>query len=176
MPTFGERLRRARREKFIKQKDVANQLNIAVSTLSQYENNKRHPSFDLLVKMSEYLSVSTDYLLGVESKGKSSITNNLNYIDDHIETHTYGQLLEEMTSQLVSLVKQDDLKSLQIFHELYSAVSAINVDINLTNTYSSIEDVLSEHLTHKEIIDQRLNKLFRHHIKNHTIQSIHKVT
>lgn len=171
MPTFGERLRKVRREQFVKQKDIAKHLNIAVSTLSQYENNKRHPSFDLLIKITDYLNVSTDYLLGVENKGKTTISKNINIIDEHIEGHSCSELLEDITDQLASLIQQEDLKSYEIFQELYRAIATIQVEKNYSDDFNSIEDMLSQHLTHKEIIDQRLNKLFRHHIKNYTLHA-----
>ena len=39
-------------------------MNVAESTMSLYENGKREPDFDTLLKISEYLEASIDYLLG----------------------------------------------------------------------------------------------------------------
>lgn len=41
-------------------------LNISREALSHYENSKREPSIELLIKMSEYFNVSIDFLI----KGK----------------------------------------------------------------------------------------------------------
>lgn len=166
MATFGERLKRVRREQFVKQKDIADYLNIAVSTLSQYENNKRHPSFDLLAKISIYLNVSTDYLLGVEMPGKATISRNIDTVDQTVDDISYHDLIEKITEHLVLIAHQNDKKSLEILHELYDSIASIRIDKNLTNEHRSIEDILTEHLSHKEVIDQKLNKLFRHHIKS----------
>lgn len=38
-------------------------LNISREALSYYENGKREPSLDMLVKMSEYFGVSIHYLI-----------------------------------------------------------------------------------------------------------------
>ena len=46
-------------------------LNISREALSYYENGKREPSLDMLVKMSEYFGVSIHYLItGEELKKK----------------------------------------------------------------------------------------------------------
>lgn len=38
-------------------------LNISREALSHYENGKREPSIDMLIKMSEYFNVSIDFLI-----------------------------------------------------------------------------------------------------------------
>lgn len=51
-------------EKGITQKQLANDLNIALSTLNGYIQNYREPDFATLLRLADYFSVSTDYLLG----------------------------------------------------------------------------------------------------------------
>lgn len=47
----------------ISQKKLANDLNIATTTLNGYIKNKRQPSYDTLVSIADYFNVSCDYLL-----------------------------------------------------------------------------------------------------------------
>jgi len=164
MQTFGERLRRIRREQFIRQKQLAEHLNIAVSTLSQYENDKRHPNFEILSQISQYFNVSTDYLLGVDDNINDNITKTIDSIDEKLHDHSYQELLHKMTDNLLLMSKHNDTKSLKILHSLYDSITSIGVDYQPAQ-HGSIEDMLTNHLAHKEDIDQTLNQLFRHHIK-----------
>ena len=66
--TFGDRIRRLREERKLKQDQVAKMLCINRKAISHYENNLREPSFEMLVKMAELYHVSTDYLLGIEKQ------------------------------------------------------------------------------------------------------------
>ncbi len=56
-------LRAIRKAKNLNQLKVAMDLNITREALSHYENGKRDPNLDMLVKMSEYFNVSIDYLI-----------------------------------------------------------------------------------------------------------------
>ena len=56
-------LRIVRKEKKLNQLKVAMDLNISREALSYYENGKRSPDIDMLVRLSEYFNVSIDYLI-----------------------------------------------------------------------------------------------------------------
>ncbi len=59
-------LKKIRKQKKLNQQKVAMDLNISRESLSYYENGKRSPDIDMLVKLSDYFGVSIDYLI----KGK----------------------------------------------------------------------------------------------------------
>ena len=61
---FGERVSELRKDRGLKQKDLATQLNVAVSTVSNYETDSHEPDLENLCKIADLLGVSTDYLLG----------------------------------------------------------------------------------------------------------------
>ena len=61
-----ERLKELRVERGLKQKDVADALEISVSCYGGYEQGYREPDFKTLIKISKFFKVSTDYLLGLE--------------------------------------------------------------------------------------------------------------
>ena len=61
---IGERIKQARLEKGLDQLALCEQLSIDQSTLSNYENGRRIPKPDMIVKMADIFGVSTDYLLG----------------------------------------------------------------------------------------------------------------
>ena len=56
-------LKQIRKERKLTQLKVAMDLNISREALSHYENGKREPSIELLVKMSRYFNVSIDFLI-----------------------------------------------------------------------------------------------------------------
>lgn len=56
-------LRQIRKEKKLNQQKVAMDLNITREALSHYENGKREPSLNTLLKMSDYFNVSINYLI-----------------------------------------------------------------------------------------------------------------
>lgn len=61
---FGDRLKLLLDEKEITQKDFAEKLNIAPTTLNGYIKNKREPNIDLILQISYELNISVDLLLG----------------------------------------------------------------------------------------------------------------
>ena len=67
---FLKGLKQIRKEKKLTQLKVAMDLNISREALSHYENNKREPSIELLIKMSEYFNVSIDFLINGKEFGK----------------------------------------------------------------------------------------------------------
>lgn len=49
-------------QKGITQKTLANDLNIATTTLNGYIKNKRQPSYETLVAIADYFEISCDHL------------------------------------------------------------------------------------------------------------------
>ena len=56
-------LKHIRKKLQLNQQKVALDLNISREALSHYENWKRQPSLELLVRMSAYFNVSINYLI-----------------------------------------------------------------------------------------------------------------
>ncbi len=59
------RLKSLREDLDLTQNAVAMYLNIKQNTYSQYESGKRQLPIDVLIKLSDYYNVSTDYILGL---------------------------------------------------------------------------------------------------------------
>ena len=60
------RLKELREESGLTQQTVAEYLNVKQNTYSQYENEKRQLSIDVLIKLAFFYKVSTDYILELE--------------------------------------------------------------------------------------------------------------
>lgn len=61
---LGNRLKELRINNGLKQSDLLKKFNLSSARYSQYENNKRVPDYELLIKFADFYSVSIDYLLG----------------------------------------------------------------------------------------------------------------
>lgn len=74
---FATRLRIERESLGLKQKEMADKLNIPANTYNGYETGKRSPSLEVTKEIADFLEVSVDYLLGRtdERKSKKEITN-----------------------------------------------------------------------------------------------------
>lgn len=70
MSSLGSNIKLLRELNHLNQKELAERLNIATSTLSQYENNIRVPSDDIKIKIADYFNVTIDYLLGRSTNPK----------------------------------------------------------------------------------------------------------
>lgn len=57
------KLKQLRQEAHLTQAELAKELNVGQSTLSNWENENRTPDADTLARISEYFGVSVDYLL-----------------------------------------------------------------------------------------------------------------
>ncbi len=61
---FAERLQELREDRGISRKDLAAKLNITVSALGMYEQGRREPNMEMLIKLADYFDVSLDFLVG----------------------------------------------------------------------------------------------------------------
>lgn len=71
--TLGMRIKSLREHAGLTQLELAKQLNVSNTTLSQYESGQRIPSDDIKIKIAAFFNVSVDYLLGqVDKKIKAA--------------------------------------------------------------------------------------------------------
>lgn len=72
--TFGQRFKELRLEKNYTQQELVDDFNksydysFSKAAISQYENDKRIPETEALIKFAFYFDVSLDYLLGLSSE------------------------------------------------------------------------------------------------------------
>jgi len=73
MVDFGERLKHLRIERHLTQKKIADQVGVAVSAISSYEAGNRYPSYAVLIRLARIFHVSTDYLLGLQTRSEIDV-------------------------------------------------------------------------------------------------------
>ena len=64
--TFGQRFARLRKQRGLKQEELAEKVGVSGQAVSKWENDASMPDVSLLVPLSELLGVSLDELLGKE--------------------------------------------------------------------------------------------------------------
>ena len=77
---LAEKIQLLRQEKGETQKDLADILDIGVSTLKTYENKngERKPDINTLKKLKEHYNVSYEYLIDDECENRTNNTININ--------------------------------------------------------------------------------------------------
>jgi len=63
---LNENIKQLRLTKNISQVDLAKTLGVSKQSVSNWENNYIQPSIDMLIRLSKYFKVSTDFLLGLD--------------------------------------------------------------------------------------------------------------
>lgn len=134
---FLKNLKKIRLEKKLTQKELAQHLGIDRSTYANYEAGKRKLDSETMLKISNYLNVNLDYLLGKDT------FKSLEFKDLNLKLNDVGAWLE-----------YDDLQNQ---HNI--------ILTNLINMNLSIDDYLNNDTLHPEIIaciylsDEELRKL-----------------
>lgn len=103
MSDFGKRLKLIRRKQKITQKELATALNLAQSTIANYENNIRFPGELHLRQLSDTLNVSVDYLLDIQSA--TNLDESSAFTDENILSDAQ---LEALHLQLIDLLLSGD--------------------------------------------------------------------
>ena len=116
MSDFGSRLKYIRKTRNITQKNLAKNIQVAQSTIANYENNIRFPGSEILKQISDELKISVDYLLGLtELENTEEISN-----DYKLET-VYMYLLDILLAG-----KAEDAKKI-IKNFTASGVSSLDI-------------------------------------------------
>ncbi len=70
---FANRLKYLRQSKEMNQVQLANKLSVKKQSISNWENDNIMPSVEMLEKIANFFSVSTDYLLGRDDKSTDGV-------------------------------------------------------------------------------------------------------
>lgn len=74
MADFAERLKSLRLQAGLTQRELAEKLGIAHSTLGMYELGKRVPDIDTMDSIADYFNVTIDYISGKDSRSLYYLT------------------------------------------------------------------------------------------------------
>lgn len=66
--TLNENIRQLRLARNLSQVDLAKVLGVTKQSVSNWENNNIQPSIDMLIRLAQFFSVSTDCMLGLNHR------------------------------------------------------------------------------------------------------------
>lgn len=60
---IGDKIKYLRRKKKLTQSQLAKELNVTAQAVSKWEKGLSNPDVEIIIKLSEFFGVTTDYLL-----------------------------------------------------------------------------------------------------------------
>ena len=90
MAQFGEILAELRQDRGLTQRDLAKLFFVTPGTISNYEKGRQLPDAERLIKIADYFSVTTDYLLGRSSSNLPADVFSAPLLDDM----TAGEMIQ----------------------------------------------------------------------------------
>ncbi len=64
LPSFASRLKELRTSKELTMEQLGKDIGSTRATISNFENEQKKPSLDIVIKLADYFQVSIDYLVG----------------------------------------------------------------------------------------------------------------
>lgn len=90
---LGDIIKTLRLSHNLNQVQLAKSLNVSKQTISNWENNNILPSIDMLIKLSDFFSVTTDYLLELDNRKFIEVTGLTDTQLAHIQ-----QIIKDITA------------------------------------------------------------------------------
>lgn len=95
-----------RKSKGLTQKEIAEHIGVSRQAYANYESGNREPDFKTLLKLAEYLDVSTDYLLGETDEIKEKAPAEVS--EEDLKVALFGgdrEVSEEMWNEVLDYAK-----------------------------------------------------------------------
>lgn len=91
---FGKVLKQLRGEHGISQSKLADVLGTTTQNIGRYEQGRREPSFDFLIKACDFFDVSADFLLG-RTERRSNIMNDMNSVFSYRDIERFNEVVNK---------------------------------------------------------------------------------
>lgn len=115
---FSQKLKALRKEKGITQQKLADEINISRSTIAGYEIEDKQPSYEVMTRIAQYFSVSTDYLL--DNSDNRFPDQDLEWRYPHISNRLGNILIKYREKEKLS--QENFSKTLDIDQETYMGI------------------------------------------------------
>ncbi len=114
---LAERLSAARKKNKYTQEEIAEFLKCGRATITNYENGRRSPDYETLVKLAKKYNVTTDYLLGLT--GAETTNKDIRYICDY--TGLAVEAVKELNNIKRTLDKESNVSKENEFMDVPSS-------------------------------------------------------
>jgi len=172
-PLFSERLKKLRTERDLTPKELANIFEVSESTIRMYESNSRSPQMDMIIKMSKFFNVSTDYLLGTDYKKttpedlfnpNTTTEQKLSIISENL-FNEYSESFSKVQQQVKEIndLLNERIEYNENFLETFSALDKTGFfnDIEIENLENKINEDTELMETILDFVDIRLEEVDR---------------
>lgn len=112
---FALRLRLLRKQKCLRQEDVAQQLNLSRTAYTKYETEGTQPAQERLIQLAEIYGVTVDFLLGKESEDATAM------LQDNASMVALSPQEQELVASFRRLTETQQQLLLQTERELLGA-------------------------------------------------------
>ncbi len=171
MHGFSNRLKQLRKEKKLRQKDLAALLGVAQTTIANYEQNTRFPNERMLKQMADTFHVTLDYLLDSSITMPASVLPKENENSLDLRTQQYFEyILNGRREEALALVF-NALKEGMAVREIYQTIFEKTLNHVGTLWEAGRIDIADEHffsVTTEWIMSQLHPYLQPVHKKTHT--------
>ena len=108
--TTGQRIKDILEEKGIQAKTLAEHLGVTQAAMSNYLNDKRNIDTDTLVKISNFLNISTDELLGIRENRTFYFDSTVYFSKEEVKkaeqvSYLFSQLNSAQKEIIINLAK-----------------------------------------------------------------------
>ena len=110
----GDFIRLERTKKGWSQKKLAEESGVALITINQYENHKRNPKYEQLLKIAEALNIGVSYLLDDSIEEHTGFTE----VDKLLEPRLYFKQYVKITELLEKLNLEGQKKAVERVEDL----------------------------------------------------------
>ena len=101
-----EQLKELRKKKDLTQEEISSIIGLKLSTYQKYERDVISPPYETLIKLADFYGVTTDYLLGRETKSDPYLDLNLKKTDEDEMLKKYMSLPENVRAMLLKVMKE----------------------------------------------------------------------
>lgn len=146
---IGTRIYTALETANIKQKELANELNVTDNTVSYWCNGIRVPNTEQIIQIAKFLNVSTDYLLGLT---KNPTTDK----DDSFITDCLG--LDEKSIKLLKAINGSDFSNAVNF--ILSHYRIYPLLRNVEECKAELTDAVKKQMTYIQMTPEEYKKSY----------------
>ncbi len=144
---FGEKLKQARKNKGIRQLELAKLLNTTNTSVSNWENNFSRPDLDMIKKMCSILNVSANYFLEIEEEELSSEEKNI------IQLY---RVMDQQGKEVLSYILRQEEKRIRVYNELQQSIKEMEEKLKEQEDFRSIPMVARSKDTDNKVL--KINK------------------